>query len=54
MVVTIQCSLKMELPSNDVLLKKDGNNLIVAIREGDKTFDELSDKVILKDWYIKK
>ncbi|MDD5359157.1 MAG: calcium-binding protein [Sulfurovaceae bacterium] len=36
---------------SDVIAKVDGNNLILGIKEDSKTWDELSDKVTLKNWF---
>ncbi|MDY0238059.1 MAG: calcium-binding protein, partial [Campylobacterales bacterium] len=38
--------------ANDLLFRQDGDNLIIAIKEEGKTFDELNDVVTIKDWFI--
>ena len=37
----------------DLILKADvnSNDLIVALKDGDKAFAELTDKIVLKDWF---
>ena len=38
------------ITKDDLVLKQDGNDLIVGIKEENKSFDELSDKITLKNW----
>ncbi|EIF50430.1 calcium-binding protein, partial [Sulfurovum sp. AR] len=35
----------------DLAVKANGNDLIIGLKEDGKTFDQLSDKVTLKDWF---
>ncbi len=39
------------ITASDIVAKIDGNNLILAIKEDGKTFDELSNKITIQDWY---
>jgi len=39
------------ITSFDIIARIDGNNLILAIKEDGKTFDELSDTIIITNWY---
>ncbi len=36
---------------DDIIAKVDGNNLILALKEDGKSFDELTDKITLENWY---
>ncbi len=38
---------------SDLVIKKSGNDIIVAVKEEGKEFEELSDTITLKDWYKK-
>ena len=37
----------------DLLLRKEGNDIVVALKEEGKAFDELGDRLVLKEWYRK-
>jgi len=39
------------ITTSDIVAKADGNNLVIALKEDGKTWDELSDKVTLKSWF---
>ncbi|WP_331774714.1 calcium-binding protein [Sulfurospirillum sp. 1612] len=41
------------ITQDDLIFKKDGNNVLVGIKEDGKTFDELSDVVTMQNWYNK-
>ena len=43
--------LKEGVTQEDLVLKKSGSDLIIGIKEDGKSFLELSDKVVLKNWY---
>jgi Ca2+-binding RTX toxin-like protein len=36
--------------AEDIIAKADGNDMIIALKEDGKTFEQLSDTIILKDW----
>ena len=40
------------ITTDDLLLVQSGNDLIIAIKEDGKTFDELNDKITIKDWSL--
>lgn len=40
------------ITKDDLMAKKVGNDVIIGIRESGKTFDQLSDTITLKDWYV--
>ncbi len=40
------------ITTDDILLVQSGDDLIVAIKEDGKIFDELNDKIIIKDWSL--
>ncbi|MDD3595660.1 calcium-binding protein [Sulfuricurvum sp.] len=43
---------KEGITQNDLILVEEGDDLIVALKETGKTFDELSDKITLKNWSL--
>ncbi|AFV97424.1 MULTISPECIES: calcium-binding protein [unclassified Sulfuricurvum] len=36
---------------DDLIVKQSGSNLIVGIADGEKSFEELSDKITIKNWF---
>ncbi|WP_321778676.1 calcium-binding protein [Sulfurimonas sp.] len=39
-----------DISLNEVIIKSDGNDLIIAVKEDGKTFDELTNKVTISNW----
>lgn len=42
---------KEGISKEDLILKQNGNDLIIGIKDGTKKFNELSDKVVLSNWF---
>lgn len=42
---------KEGITQEDLILSQSGNDLIIGIKEGTKKFNELSDKVVLSNWF---
>ena len=42
------------IAQSDLLLKQEGNDLWVALKDADTSWDALSDKILLKDWFSEK
>ena len=41
----------LDITAQDIIYEAEGDNLIVALKEEDKTFDELKDKITIADWH---
>ncbi|MCX6075165.1 MAG: Ig-like domain-containing protein, partial [Campylobacterales bacterium] len=39
------------ITQDDILLRQEGNNFRVAIKDGNTPIDDLSDSIVLKDWF---
>ncbi|MFA5107895.1 MAG: calcium-binding protein, partial [Patescibacteria group bacterium] len=39
------------ISQTDLIIKTEGNNLVVALKEDGKLFADLSDKIVITDWY---